>query len=152
MRSSETCPKPVFKGTKNGWNRQEYDLSFWSKEKGLQRLHPNPSVHSFYNRLLLESGIIHTSIVSIVYLVYWAILYRFQWLLFSFDPSPYWYAISSKKTLVQWSFLPLFRLLIGWNIRSLLPNMTVFKEFYRQLRRFLREIVVLYSKTLYFCR
>ena len=71
-------PKPDFKGTKNGGNRQEYDLSFWSKEKGLQRLHPNPSVHSFYNRLLLESGIMHTSIVSMVYLVHWAILYRFQ--------------------------------------------------------------------------
>ena len=48
----DNLPKPDFKGTKNGGSRQVVNLFFWSKEKALLRLHPNPSVHSIHNQLL----------------------------------------------------------------------------------------------------
>ena len=45
------------KGTKNGKTAKSVLSLFLVKRKGLQRINPNPSVHSFYNRLLLESGL-----------------------------------------------------------------------------------------------
>lgn len=63
--------------------------SFSGQKKRIIATLTNLSVHIFYKRLQLESGIKHISIVGMVYLVHWTILYRSSGFTFSFDPSAF---------------------------------------------------------------